>query len=222
MQTASVLADAGWAGALVLVSTSPRRYQILSLLSLPFLMVSPDVVEQRSDRSPHEEARYLAGRKAASVAERFPHAILIGSDTLIALGGEKIGKPASPADARRILVRLRGRPHEVITAVTALDPARRKSVEHVETVRVTMRDYSEEELERYLGTGDSLDKAGAYSLQGQGRSLLGALKGDYLAAVGLPLRALAGALQEMGVAIPVDVEGIYRNREVFNWRTFGD
>ena len=205
---------------LILASTSPRRYQILSLLQLPFLMVAPDLIEQPSERSPQEEAAHLARGKGESLAGRFPGAIVISSDTLISLGGEKIGKPESPTDARRILARLRGRAHEVVTAVAVLDLAHQRSIERVETTQVTMREYSDEELDGYLTTGESLDKAGAYSLQGQGRTLIADLKGDYWAAVGLPLRALVEGLQQLGVAIPVDVDAIYRDRNILNWRTF--
>ena len=148
---------------LVLASTSPRRYQILSLLNLPFLMVSPGVPEVASaGHSPAQETLSHARSKAAALAARFPEAVLIGSDTLIGLDGAKIGKPRDWDDARDILRRLRGRAHEVVTAVALVQGAR--TFEAVETARVRMRAFSDRELEAYLATGDSLDKAGAYSV----------------------------------------------------------
>jgi septum formation protein len=204
---------------LVLASTSPRRYQILSLLNLPFLMVSPDVPEVAlAGRSPAQETRLHAQSKAAALAARFPEAVLIGSDTLISLDGAKIGKPKDVDDARDILRRLRGRAHEVVTAVAMVQGTR--TVEAVETARVRMRAFSDQELEAYLTTGDSLDKAGAYSVQGLGRSLIAGLDGDYLAVMGLPLRAVGTGLRELGCPVTVDVDRIYRERNVLNWPTF--
>jgi nucleoside triphosphate pyrophosphatase len=208
---------------IILASTSPRRYQILSLLQLPFLMVPPQADETSEVRwAAKEEAARLAQRKAASVAGLFPTAVIVGSDTLIDLGGQKIGKPGGRADARRILERLRACAHEVITAVTILHQQSGRSFEWVQAVRVTMRGFSEPELEAYVASDEPLDKAGAYSLQGQGRLLIAGLEGDYLAAVGLPLRVVANGLQQMGIAMPVNVDRIYQERNVFNWRTFAE
>ena len=204
---------------LVLASTSPRRYQILSLLNLPFLMVSPEGSEVAADgRSPADEALFQARRKAASLVARFPGAVLIGSDTLISLDGAKIGKPRDVPGARDILRRLRGRAHEVVTAVAMVQGKR--TVEIVETARVRMRESSDQELEAYLATGDSLDKAGAYSVQGLGRSLIAGLEGDYPAVVGLPLRAVAEGLRQFGVDVPADLDRLYEERNFLNWKTF--
>ena len=204
---------------IVLASTSPRRYQILSLLNLPFLMVSPEGSEVAADgRSPADEALFQARRKAASLVARFPGAVLIGSDTLISLDGAKIGKPRDVPGARDILRRLRGRAHEVVTAVAMVQGKR--TVEIVETARVRMRESSDQELEAYLATGDSLDKAGAYSVQGLGRSLIEGLDGDYLAVMGLPLRAVAEGLRRFGVETSVDLNRLCRERAFLNWRTF--
>lgn len=204
---------------LVLASTSPRRYQILSLLNLPFLMVSPEGSEVAADgRSPADEALFQARRKAASLAAQFPEAVRIGSDTLISLDGAKIGKPQDVPGARDILRRLRGRAHEVVTAVAMVQGQR--TFETVETARVRMREFSDQELEAYLATGDSLDKAGAYSVQGLGRSLIERLDGDYLAVMGLSLRAVSAGLRELGCPVTVDEDRIYEERNFLNWKTF--
>ena len=204
---------------LVLASTSPRRYQILSLLGLPFLMVPPASREVLSGaRPPAQEALHQARQKAASLVSRFPDAVILGSDTLINLDGRLIGKPSSLDDARAILQRLRGRTHDVVTAVSILDQS--KNVDAVETARVTIRDFTDTELDAYLATGDPLDKAGAYAIQGAGRDLVASLDGDYLAVVGLPLRAVAQGLAKLGCPVTVDVNRLYRERAVFNWRTF--
>ena len=204
---------------LVLASTSPRRYQILSLLGLPFLMVPPASREVLSGaRPPAQEALHQARQKAASLVSRFPDAVILGSDTLINLDGRLIGKPSSLDDARAILQRLRGRTHNVVTAVSILYQS--KTVDAVETARVTMRDFTDTELDAYLATGDPLDKAGAYAIQAAGRDLVASLDGDYLAVVGLPLRAVAQGLAKLGCPVTADVDRLYRERAVFNWRTF--
>ena len=204
---------------LVLASTSPRRYQILALLGLPFLMVPPASREVLSGaRPPAQEALHQARQKAASLVSRFPDAVILGSDTLINLDGRLIGKPSSLDDARAILQRLRGRTHDVVTAVSILHQS--KNVDAVETARVTIRDFTDTELDAYLATGDPLDKAGAYAIQGAGRDLVASLDGDYLAVVGLPLRAVAQGLAKLGCPVTVDVNRLYRERAVFNWRTF--
>ncbi|TLY40335.1 MAG: septum formation protein Maf [Nitrospirae bacterium] len=169
---------------------------------------------------------YQARQKAACLVSRFPDAVILGSDTLINLDGRLIGKPSSPNGARAILQRLRGRTHDVITAVCLLSgrgTARRAPTvfEWVETAHVTMRDFTETELDAYLATGDSLDKAGAYSIQGAGRDLVASLDGDYLAVVGLPLKAVAEGLAKLGCPVVVDVDRLYRERNFLNWRTFG-
>jgi len=204
---------------LVLASTSPRRYQILSLLGLPFLMVPPASREVLSGaRPPAQEALHQARQKAASLVSRFPDAVILGSDTLINLDGRLIGKPSSLDDARAILQRLRGRTHDVVTAVSILDQS--KNVDAVETARVTIRDFTDTELDAYLATGDPLDKAGAYAIQGAGRDLVASLDGDYLAVVGLPLKAVAEGLAKLGCPV-TDVDRLYRERNSLNWRTFG-
>lgn len=184
-------------------------------------MVPADISEVMSEsRAPGQEVIHLARRKAASLVPRFPGAIIIGSDTLIHLDGVNIGKPKDRNDAREILRRLWGRTHEVITGVVVLNAAEDRSFDRAETVRVTMQAYTDTEIEAYVGTGDPLDKAGGYSLQGAGRGLLAGLDGDYLAAVGLPLRAVAEGLQAMGVPVPCDLDRLYRERDFLNWRSF--
>ncbi len=207
---------------LVLASTSPRRYQILALLGLPFLMVPPAYQEAEARRAvplPAQEALHQARQKATSLVSRFPDAVILGSDTLINLDGRLIGKPSGPDDARAILQRLRGRSHDVVTAVSILHQG--KTVDVVETAHVTMRDFTDTELDAYLATGDPLDKAGAYAIQGAGRDLVASLDGDYLAVVGFPLRAVAQGLAKLGCPVTVDVDRLYRERAVFNWRSFG-
>ena len=189
---------------LILASTSPRRREILASLGVTFEVIAPQFDEQVSARTPiQKEVLDFAVGKARSVAVNHPGSIVIGSDTMIQLGGEKIGKPLDQADARRILGLLSGRTHEIHTAVAIIDGAGGPGLMTVETVLVTMRELSSGEISRYVETGESLDKAGAYSIQGQGRRLIAAVEGDYLAAVGLPIQAIAGYVKDR-VRIPRD------------------
>jgi septum formation protein len=184
-------------------------------------MIPPRVDEtSKAHWSPAEEVLSLAKRKAQALATRFPNTLLLGSDTLINLEGQKLGKPTSPADAQRILRQLRGRSHHVLTAVAMLQPVSGRSFEWIESVQVTMRNFSDDELSAYAVSAEAQDKAGAYCLQGQGRILIESLAGDYLAAVGLPLRAVAQGLREMGIAVNVNVDSVYEARTFLNWRVY--
>ena len=206
---------------IILASTSPRRREILSLLGLPFEVVPPKFEEVFDPgRPPLHEASFLSEAKARSVERDFSEGIVIGSDTLIECEGEKIGKPRDRADARRILKRLQGRRHLIWTAVTLLDVAESSPESSVEEVRVQMREMSGAEIDAYVATEEPLDKAGAYSLQGMGRQFILGLEGDYLAAVGLPLRPIIDFLKKRGVSPPLDVEKLYREKAFLNWKSF--
>lgn len=205
---------------LILASSSPRRKEILSLLGLPFEVVSPGLHEFiRPNPFPSDEAVYWAVEKARTVSSLHPDAIVIGSDTMIDLDGVAIGKPAGREDAVRILSRLVGRTHIVATAVAVVLPDGKERVS-IERTKVRMRPASMDTLLRYAATGEPLDKAGAYSLQGGGRELIESIEGDYLSAVGFPLRAAAGLLREAGIGPEVDVESIYRRRDIMNWKSY--
>ena len=204
---------------LVLASTSPRRRQILALLGVPFEVIAPEFEERISAHLPaDQEVLGFALGKAQSVATKHPESIVIGSDTMIELSGEKIGKPADREDARRILRALSGKTHRIFTSVTLVDSGER-GIMNVETVSVEMRRYTEEEIENYLRSGESDDKAGAYSIQGQGSALIKSICGDYLAAVGMSLRRIALYLKSRGLAV-ADIEKVYAEKSFMNWRRF--
>jgi septum formation protein len=207
---------------LILASTSPRRREILGLLGLPFEVIDPDFEEMVSEHvSMKDEVLDFAAGKARSVAKKHPESIVIGSDTMISLDGEKIGKPGDIDDARRILRLLAGKIHRIFTSVVILDSVGGPGLQIVETVFVKMRAYTEEEINRYLSLNESLDKAGAYSIQGQGRKLIASIRGDYLAAVGMPLRPIADYLKSRGMSFDLDIDKLYADKVVLNWHDFG-
>jgi septum formation protein len=206
---------------LILASSSPRRRQILELLGLPFDVIEPDFEEIVScQRNIEDEVLYFGLGKAESVARQYPQAIVIGSDTMISINGEKIGKPRDLSDAARMLRTLAGRMHHISTSIAIIDGLGGPGLEAVEKVKVKMRDLSDTEVDRYLAFNESLDKAGAYSIQGEGRHLIETIEGDYLAAVGLPLKPVAEYLKNRGIVLPLSVETLYADKSFLNWQSF--
>lgn len=205
---------------LILASTSPRRREILALLGLPFEVIAPDFAENVSAHlSIEDEVLAFAVGKARSVALGHGDAIVIGSDTMISLGGAKIGKPVDGADARRILRLLSGKTHEIYTSVAIIDGAG-VGLRMMAKVSVDMRAYDDGAIDDYLACGESMDKAGAYSIQGEGSRLIERIDGDFLAAVGMPLRPIAEYLRRRHIDLPVDIEQLYKAKNFLNWRQF--
>ncbi len=206
---------------LILASSSPRRREILALLGLPFKAIAPNFEETPSSHRPAEdEVLDFALGKAQSVANDNPGGIVIGSDTMILIGGEKIGKPNGVENAKQILRMLSGKCHRILTSIALLDGAGGPGLRIVEEVSVKMRAFADPEIDRYLSRNESLDKAGAYSIQGEGHALIASIEGDYLAAVGLPLKPIAGYLASRGIRIPLDVQKLYAEKSFRNWRDF--
>ena len=206
---------------LILASTSPRRREILALLGLPFEVIAPGFDELASSERPVEdEVLDFALGKAASVARDNPNSIVIGSDTMILINAKKVGKPDGIADAKQILRSLSGKTHRIFTSVAIVDGSGGPGLGIVEEVSVRMRDYSEKEIEDYLSCNESLDKAGAYSIQGRGRALIESIDGDYLAAVGLPLKPIADYLKSRGISVSANIEKLYADKAFPNWQSF--
>jgi len=206
---------------LILASTSPRRREILALLGLPFEVIPPSFDELALPNRPVEdEVLAFALGKAESVARDNPESIVIGSDTMILLNTKKIGKPGGIADAKQILSALSGKTHRILTSVAIFDGLGGPGLRIVNDVSVLMRDYSDKEIEHYLSCSESLDKAGAYSIQGEGRALIESIHGDYLTAVGLPLKPIADYLRSRGISFPLNVEKLYSDKSFLNWRSF--
>jgi septum formation protein len=205
---------------LILASSSPRRRAILQLLGAPFEVIAPDVKEEMDPRRPApDEASHWAMQKARAVAAEHPDAVVLGSDTLIDLDRVKLGKPRDPEEAFGMLRRLAGRSHWVVTAVGAVLPGGRER-RAIEVAKVTFNPASDEDLRRYVATGDPLDKAGGYSAQGPGEALIASIDGDFLAVVGLPLKPVARILREAKVTLPNPIDQVYQDRAFLNWRRF--
>lgn len=199
------------APTLILASQSPRRAQLLSMLGLDFEVLPADIDESfRPGEWPAAHARRLAEEKALRVAAARPHAVVIGSDTVVVLDDEVLGKPADEAEAVRMLMRLQGRAHRVESGIAVVGraplggpPASAPAVETVlrsgvEGVDVHFRPFDEETARRYVATGEPLDKAGAYGIQGRGATLVERIDGDFFAVVGLPIVRMLSLLREIG------------------------
>jgi septum formation protein len=207
--------------ALILASTSPRRRELLALLGVPFDVKSPSFEEQLvADRPAIDQVQSFAQGKARSVARQESEAIVLGSDTVIELDHDVLGKPADPAEARAMLRRLAGHDHYVCTAVSLVCSARAIDVVALSTSVVRMKPFDERVHERYLATGESLGKAGAYSIQGEGGDLVDSIDGDFPTVVGLPLRLVAQLLTQAGVSVPVDLDELYAVKPYANWARF--
>jgi septum formation protein len=183
----------------ILASQSPRRRELLTLIGIPHDVRPADLDEtMRPGESPTGYAERLARAKAQAVAEGDERAIVIGADTIVVLDGEVLGKPADASEAVQTLRRLAGRTHTVHTAVAVAHGGHLES--GVESVEVTFRPLTQEQVEAYVATGEPLDKAGAYGIQGYGAVIVERIHGDYFAVMGLALGRLVGLLERVGVA----------------------
>ncbi|HEX7117174.1 MAG TPA: nucleoside triphosphate pyrophosphatase [Longimicrobiales bacterium] len=183
---------------LVLASRSPRRVQLLEMLGLDFEVLPAGVDETAHPASaPAEIAEYLAREKALAVASLRPDALVIGCDTLVVIDGETLGKPKDEADAVRMLLRLEGREHRVETGIAVVAPGGRLE-SSVEGIRVRFRPFDRQMAEDYVATGEPLDKAGAYGIQGSGAALVDWIEGDFFAVMGLPIARMMSLFRALG------------------------
>jgi septum formation protein len=183
---------------IVLASGSPRRTQLLALLGIPHVVDAAHDVDEtpRPGEEPAALASRLAEAKALRVARRRPGTPVLGADTVVVLEGVVLGKPDGPREAEAMLARLAGRTHEVVTAVAlALDG---RVDTRVDCTRVHFRSLSGELIRAYVATGEPLDKAGAYGLQGFGAVLVDRIEGDCFGVIGLPLRLVVDLLEAAG------------------------
>ena len=186
--------------ALILASASPRRRELLSRMGYAFETCAPDVDEHVEGRA-EDIVKTLAVRKARAAASHYARGVIIASDTLVSLEGKPLGKPADENEAYAMLRALSGRAHEVFTGVCLHDAATGcEMVEEVKTA-VRFRELTDKEIWDYIHTGEPMDKAGAYGIQGKGSLLVERMEGDYFNVVGLPLTALYEELRAQGVSL---------------------
>ncbi len=186
---------------MILASQSPRRRELMERMGLKgFKTISPDIDESIFDGLPPEElVRKLSAEKAVAVAEQVSeHDLIIAADTVVSLDGTILGKPSDDLDAFKMLSTLSGVRHQVYTGVTVCRGG--ETITEHEVTDVLFRELTEEEIECYVKTGEPLDKAGAYGIQGYGALLVERISGDYYNVMGLPVCRLNGILSRFGVS----------------------
>ena len=184
--------------AIVLASSSARRAEILRTVGWPFEAFAVDVDESRAKDEPAPSyVERLAREKAAAAAIHHPSRLVLGADTVVVVDDEILGKPHDEEDARRMLRCLSGRWHEVLTGVALVNGQSSQPVVAREITQVRFAAMSEAEINWYVSTGEPMDKAGAYAIQGRGARLIEEIKGDYYNVVGLPVRLLYKLVQKL-------------------------
>lgn len=189
---------------LVLASASPRRRQLLAQLGLRF-RVRESAVDESSlrggFRDPAELTRILALAKAEAIVRLEAGAVVLGADTVVVLDGDILGKPRDPSEAAAMLGRLQGRTHRVVTGVALAEGANGRRETAAEETLVTMRPLTRPEIEAYVASGEPMDKAGAYAIQGLGAALVTRVEGCFYNVVGLPLARVTAMLNVFGIDV---------------------
>ncbi|MEF2277671.1 Maf family nucleotide pyrophosphatase [Deinococcus sp. YIM 134068] len=185
--------------SVVLASGSPRRRELLTHLGVAFRVVVSGADEDSPETDPARLAGELSNLKAGAVAQEHPTSVVIAADTVVAVDGSLLGKPEGEAENRAFLRRLSGRTHQVYTGVTVVSP--RGTAGDVERTDVTFRELTDAEIAHYARTGEGLDKAGGYGIQGVGMALVARVDGDYSNVVGFPLGLVVRLLREAGVPV---------------------
>ena len=190
--------------SLVLASLSPRRHELLGSLGIDVRIVPSDVEEgPRPGLSPLELARTHAAAKADAVAVSERSALVVAADTVVDLDGEALGKPENAAHARSMLRALSGREHRVHTAYVAYDGATDGRIVSSGTTLVRFAALGDDTIDRYVESGDPMDKAGSYGIQGPGAGLVERIDGDFYTVMGFPLGEFIRRLPELGYMLPM-------------------
>lgn len=186
-----------------LASSSPRRHELLKQIKLPHFVINEEIDESLSQQSvsPGVQVIELSCRKAKAAAERLAEGIIIAADTVVVLEGEVLGKPKDKTAALAMLERLQGVTHEVYTGLTVLELPKGRVLSDYECTEVSMRQANRVELIRYIETGEPLDKAGSYGIQGLASVYVSGIRGCYFNVVGLPIFKMALMLRELGIDV---------------------
>ena len=175
---------------IILASASPRRCDLMQQAGFDFEVVISDTDENIEENDPAELLKKLAQAKAGNVAFGYDNTIVIGADTIVYIDGEILGKPKDPAHAFQMLRKLSGRAHTVYTGLALLNTITGRCEVSVDSTDVYMRDLSDDEINAYISTGEPMDKAGAYGVQGRAGMFIKRIEGDFFTVVGLPLYRL--------------------------------
>jgi septum formation protein len=187
---------------IILASQSPRRKKLLEQIGLKIKVVPSNIDEKLNPRlRPKGQAEELSLEKAKTVAQKYTDSIIISADTLVDINGDILGKPKNIDEAKRMIKKLQGKTHTVITGFTIMDTKSKKiTTDSVETA-VTFRKLTDKEIKTYISKEKPLDKAGAYGVQGIGATLVASITGDFFNIVGLPLSTIIPALKKFGIEV---------------------
>ncbi len=183
----------------ILASSSPRRFELLRQIGLPFQSIVPSVDESTDSTDPVEIVSELSVRKAAAVAKNNPLSVVIAADTVVAVNGNILGKPHGDGQAAEMLRMMSGRSHFVFTGVTVICDGRIETA--ICRTEVFFKELTEEQIAAYIASAEPYDKAGAYGIQGKGALLVDRIDGDYANVVGLPVSMLYEMLKEFGIEL---------------------
>ena len=187
---------------IILASASPRRKELLEKLGLKFEVDASNCEEEIDPvLGPDELVRRISITKAKAVAQRHQDAVIIAADTIGVIGKKLLGKPHTADEAGKMLAQISGKSHEVITGFTILDTVTNKIMTGTVSTKVYIKKLTQQEIAAYVQTGEPLDKAGAYGIQGRGAVIVEKIEGDYYNVMGLPLSALTEALIEFGISV---------------------
>ncbi len=184
---------------IILASSSPRRKDLLKQIKLPFEIIPSEIDENISELTgtPEEKAEQLAYQKASDVANKLQKGLVLGADTIVVIDDEILGKPKDPEDAYKMLKKLSGKEHEVITGICLIDLDNKIELTQHETTIVQFTELDDEKIRAYIKSGEVFDKAGSYAAQGVGAIFVKGIKGCYSNVVGLPLTRLSTMLEKL-------------------------
>jgi septum formation protein len=182
---------------IILASTSPQRIMLLKKAGIKFEVIQSNYIEDITiHKDPHKLTQYLSYEKAKTVAKNLRNSIIIAADTIVSFNHQLIGKPKDKKDAKRILTMFNGKMHLIITGFTIIDTDTNKSITKSIKTKVYFKKLTETEIDDYVATGEPLNKAGAYGIQGLGKMLVKKVEGDFDNVVGLPVKYLLDELNK--------------------------
>ncbi len=182
----------------ILASSSPRRAEILRKKKIEFEIIHPENIEEKDISSdPVDHVLALSERKAKSVSDKLKEGLILGADTIVVLAGEILGKPEDKKDAQRILRKLSGKVHRVYTGLCLVDKSKDEIFSDYDCTEVKFNELEEKDIMNYIATGEPMDKAGAYGIQGMGSFLVDQIKGNLDNVIGLPMKKFREMLKKI-------------------------
>lgn len=187
---------------IILASTSPRRKELFGKLNLPFVVEASDYEEDMTIKMPPKKlAKFLSYGKAVAVAKKHKADIVIGADTFVVFDNKLLGKPKSKIEAKKMLKKLSGKRVDILTGLTIIDVASGKKISTTDVTKAFIRKMTDAEIDNYIASGEPMDKAGAFAIQGLGAVIIRRIEGDFMGAMGLPLFILAKELKKFGINV---------------------